>query len=211
MLARLTYVGGGRAVVCAQMASASSWGKGKKAPDFNEYLREQNGGRLPGDKRAFVDLVERIMMTDNPWEKSMFYAANSGKVRLRPDRARWNNVPIAITSWSLEESVTNCRDDALVKEWGIEDTKKGAVRYFALLLYDLPTTQASLLTDGGGLHLLSSAAAAGAAVDEAADEAADGAADEAEAADEAADGAADGAAGAEVAEEANHAVRAMHA
>ena len=165
MLARLTYVGGGRAVVCAQMASASSWGKGKKAPDFNEYLREQNGGRLPGDKRAFVDLVERIMMTDNPWEKTMFPSANSGKVRLRPDRARWNNVPIAITSWSLEESVINCGDAAQVQEWGIDDTKLGAVRYFAVLLYDLPTTQASLLADCGGLHLLSSAAAAGAAAE----------------------------------------------
>ena len=103
MLARLTYVGGGRAVVCAQMARASRWGKGIKAPDFNEYLRvEQNGGRLPADKRAFVDLVERIMKEENPWEKSMFYKANSGKIRLRPDRAKWNNLPIAIASWSLD-------------------------------------------------------------------------------------------------------------
>ena len=56
-------------------------------------------------------------------------------------------------SWSLEETVINCADAARLQEWGIDDTKLGAVRYFAVQLYDLPTTQASLLADCGGLHL----------------------------------------------------------
>ena len=153
MLARLTYVGAGRAVVCAQMARVWRWGNGIKAPDFDEYLREENGGRLPGDKRAFVALVERVLMTDNPWAKTMFYPAASGKLRLRPDRFRWKNEKIKIGSWSIEETVINCADDARVQEWGMDDTKLGAVRYFAVQLYELPTTQASLLADCGGLHL----------------------------------------------------------